>query len=194
MDIKIKQITPNYLNVLYLAGRGCYGLEETSLQITQEKIDFIKKLISNKHESVLEHGIISIQIIGCSRSFMAQITRHRLVSYSVKSQHYVNHTDFEVKDIESDIEEVQILYKDLMQIIRNRYKQLVNEYNVPIHVAREILPNACLTNIFMTANFREWRYIIKLRQTSNNTIEMKIFANRLLSIFKKFVPGIFDDL
>lgn len=194
MDINIIQYTEKYVDVLYLAGRGCYGLEYLDSTLYRNKLEFIKTLISNKHESVLEHGIISIQIIGCSRSFMSQITRHRLASYSIKSQHYVNHADFEVKDLESDIEEVQILYQDIIQVIRNRYKQLVNEYKIPIHVAREILPNACLTNIFMTANFREWRYIIKLRIHANNTMEMKIFADRLLRKFKRLIPGVFDDL
>ncbi len=198
MDIKIIQYTEQYWNVLYLAGRGCYGLEKLTFDSINEtyikKIDFIKKLVANGHESVLEHGIISIQIIGCSRSFMSQITRHRLCSFSIKSQHYVNHRDFKVKELESSIEEVQIIYKNLVQTIRNKYNQLVNEYVVPIHIAREILPNSCLTNIFMTTNFREWRHIISLRQTENNTYEMMNFAQKIKIIFRELIPGIFDDL
>lgn len=194
MDIRVIQFTEKYVDVLYLAGRGCYGMQYLDSTLHRDKLEFIKKLIDNQHESVLEHGIISIQILNCSRSFMSQITRHRMVSYSIKSQHYVNHEDFEVKDLESKVEEVQIVYQDIIQIIRNRYKQLVNEFGVPIHVAREILPNACLTNIFMTTNFREWRYIIKLRQTSRNTFEMQKFANKIKYIFQQIIPGVFDDL
>ena len=201
MNIKIIQYPLNYVNILYLAGRGCYGLEDLELEnlnsyIYQqnEKLEFIKKLIIKGHESVLEHCVISIQIIGCSRSFMAQITRHRLVNFSIKSQHYVNHSDFNVKELETDIEEVQILYQDLVQIIRNRYKTFVEEYKVPIHVAREILPNSCLTNIFMTTNFREWRYIIKLRETNKNTYEMQEFAKNIKELFQESILGIFDDL
>ena len=110
------------------------------------------------------------------------------------SQHYVNHRDFKVKELESSIEEVQIIYKNLVQTIRNKYNQLVNEYVVPIHIAREILPNSCLTNIFMTTNFREWRHIISLRQTENNTYEMMNFAQKIKIIFRELIPGIFDDL
>lgn len=194
MDIKIIQYTENYLDVLCLAGKGCYGLELLTGETYEKKVEFIERLINNQHESVLEHGIISIQIIGCSRSFMAQITRHRLVSFSIKSQHYVNHSDFEIKELETDIEEAQIIYAEIINTIRNRYRQLVEEYKIPIHVAREILPNSCLTNIFMTANFREWRHIIKLRQTTRNTYEMREFANNIRILFSKWIPIIFDDL
>lgn len=194
MDIKIIQYPLNYVDILYLAGRGCYGMESLDNVSQKIKLEFIERLIVNKHESVLEHCIISIQIIGCSRSFMAQITRHRLVNFSIKSQHYVNHTDFEVKELETNVEEVQILYQDLIQIIRNRYKTFVNDYLIPIHVAREILPNSCLTNIFMTTNFREWRYIIGLRQTEKNTIEMRRFALNIKELFKESIMGIFEDL
>lgn len=194
MDIKIKQYTERYIDILFLAGRGCYGLESLDSTLHRDKIKFVKRLIDNQHESVLEHGIISIQIIGCSRSFMAQITRHRMASFSIKSQHYVDHSDFEVKNLESEVEEVQILYQDIIQIIRNRYKQLVNEFKVPIHVAREILPNATLTNIFMTANFREWRHIIRLRETGKNTYEMQEFAYRIRKLFVELMPEIFYEL
>lgn len=194
MDIKIKQYTEYYIDILYLAGRGCFGLENLGFELERDKLDFIRNLINNGHESVLEHGIISIQIIGCSRSFMSQITRHRMASFSIKSQHYVDHSNFWVKDLETDIEEAQIIYAEIINTIRNRYKQLVNEYKVPIHVAREILPNSCLTNIFMTANFREWRHIIRIRQTPNNTYEMAEFGKRLKELFIQLIPGIFDDL
>ncbi len=194
MDVRVKQFTERYVDILYLAGRGCFGLENLDSTLHRDKLDFIRKLIANGHESILEHGIISIQIIGCSRSFMSQITRHRLVSFSIKSQHYVDHSNFWVKDLETDIEEAQIIYAETIQTIRNRYRQLVNEFKVPIHVAREILPNACLTNIFMTTNFREWRHIIRLRQTPNNTYEMAKFGQKIKRIFKQLIPGVFDDL
>lgn len=197
MDINIQQYTVNYINLLYIAGKGCYGLEpgDNQYYISEErKLDFIKKLIENHHESVIEHGIISIQIIGCSRSFMAQITRHRMASFSIKSQHYVNHSDFSVKDLEIDSKLVQDMYNNLIEIIKSNYRIMVNRFHVPIHIAREILPNACLTNIFMTANFREWRYIIKLRQTTKNTLEMQEFSKKIKEIFQKTIPGVFDDL
>ena len=193
MKIEIKQYTKDYLDILYLAGRGCYGLEELTNESFNNKRDFIKNIIDNGHESVLEHGIISILVHGCSRSFMSQITRHRLVSFSVKSQHYVNHSDFYAKKLETNKTSILLDYEELMIIINSYYKDFVKQ-GLPIHVAREILPNCCLTNIFMTANFREWRYIIQLRQTFSNTIEMRQFALKIKDLFNKFIPEVFEDL
>jgi len=191
MDINVIDYTNDYVNLLYLAGRGCYGLEYLSNETISEKRQFLRNIIKNQHESVLEHAKISILIHGCSRSFMAQITRHRLVSFSIKSQHYVEHDDFKHKLIENTNPKVKEIFDKLMFRINNDYKRMVHTYQVPIHVAREILPNACLTNIFMTANLREWRYIIKLRQTCNNTNEMKMFAERIRILFRDIMPEVF---
>lgn len=191
MDINIIDYTKDYVNMLYLAGRGCYGLEYLSNETIDEKRRFIRRIVQNQHESVLEHAKISILINGCSRSFMAQITRHRHASFSIKSQHYVKHKDFKYKNIEWQNQLVQKIYNNLMVEINEIYISFIEEHNVPIHVAREILPNACRTNIFMTANLREWRYIIKLRQTSYNTIEMRLFAEKIRILFRNIIPEVF---
>lgn len=194
MDIELIDYSKNYLDILYLAGRGCHGLEFLTSETIELKKDFVKKLVLNKHESVLEHGIISIFIKGCSRSFMSQLTRHRLVSFSVKSQHYVDYSDFEFKDLETKNSKVNDLYEVMMEDINQMYKYFVQNCEIPIYVAREILPNSCLTNIFMTTNFREWRYIIHLRQSLNNTPEIRDFTSKVLKIFNKIVPEVFEDL
>lgn len=194
MDIEIVNYTYDYVNLIYFAGRGCYGLEELPIETLTKKRNFIGQLVHNQHESVLEHAHISIFIKDCSRSFMAQITRHRLVSFSIKSQHYVEHKNFKFKKLETNNLKVQEVYNTLMRSINNTYKRLIHTYQVPIHVAREILPNACATNITMTANLREWRYIIKLRQTDKNTIEMKDFAIEIKKMFTTLMPEVFFDL
>ena len=148
MDINVIDYTYDYVNVIYLAGRGCYGLRQLSNESMKDKRNFVKTIIENQHESVLEHAKISILIHDCSRSFMAQITRHRLASFSIKSQHYVKHDDFKHKILESTNPKVKEIFDKLMFRINNDYKRMVHTYQVPIHVAREILPNACLTNIF----------------------------------------------
>jgi thymidylate synthase (FAD) len=52
---------------------------------------FIAKLIGLGHESVLEHESISV-LMGTSRAMLAEITRHRLASYSVESTRYVKYS------------------------------------------------------------------------------------------------------
>ena len=194
MNIRIIQYTKDYLDLLYLAGRGCYGLEFLTNETNLDKSEFIKNLVKNQHESVLEHGIITLMIIGCSRTFMAKITRHRLVSFSIKSTQFVNYKNFDFKPIESKNLSVLSAYQKIMNEINFVYKDFVERKNVPIYIAREILPNACLTNIFMTTNFREWRYIIKLRETKRETSEIREFSKNIKQMFKKIIPEVFSDL
>ena len=45
------------------------------------------------HESVEEHAVFTFEIDGVSRVLLAQLTRHRLASYSVESQRYAGAPD-----------------------------------------------------------------------------------------------------
>jgi thymidylate synthase (FAD) len=183
-----------YKELIYLAGRNCYGLEvnETNNISENELNNFIKKIIDNKHYSVLEHVNISIYISNVTRSFMAQLTRHRLCSFSIKSQHFVKHENFKYKQLKlpSDLEED---YNLLMRDIKNFYNTLI-KLGFKKEIAREVLPNSCLTNIFMTTNIREYRFIIKTRITKDNVEDMQIFAKQLLRLLYSKMPELFSDI
>jgi len=130
-------------------------------------------------------------MIGVSRSLMSQLTRHRMASYSIKSQHYVKHKNFSYKMLESPL--CRERYEGLMKSINDAYMDMLIE-GVPHHIAREVLPNSCLTNIFMTANVREWRHIISLRITDNNTPEIIQMASEVLRQMNDRMPECFSDL
>lgn len=192
MIIDIIHYPSEYLDIIYLAGRNCYGMESISAFCTHdEKANFIRKLIKNNHLSVVEHINICIYIKNVSRSFLAQLTRHRLASFSVKSQHFTFHNDFKYKWLESNIMEAE--YTELMNKIQDFYR-LACEKGMPKYIAREVLPNSALTNIFMTSNVREFRHIISLRITNNNTPEIQDFAKQLLLKLIKYMPELFLDL
>lgn len=195
MEITIEHFPKNYLSMIYKAGRSCYGAKDFTKDITTER-QFVEMLIRRGHNSVLEHICISIYNEGMSRSFLAQVTRHRLVSYSVKSQHFTKHNDFPYKELEDYGEHKahnQLLFNDVMEDINELYKFFIEE-GVPHYIAREILPNACLTNIYMTANVREWRHIINMRITDNNTPEIQTWAQTLLRTLYIEMPELFVDL
>ena len=77
-----------FQTLLEKAGRTCYQSEDRITSDSAEK--FIKGIIKNGHESVVEHCAITVKII-CSRSTSLQLVRHRIASYSQKSQRFVNH-------------------------------------------------------------------------------------------------------
>lgn len=200
MKITIENYPEKYLEIIYTAGRNCYGTRDAGkLGKTKEQMrKFCRMLVSKGHESVLEHICVSAYARDVSRSFLAQLTRHRLVSYSVKSQHYVKHTEFKYKELEDygDMfkrEEAINAYAHLMEDIAFEYNHLI-KCGVPHYIAREVLPNACLTDMYITTNAREWRHIIRMRIGKENTPEIREFARTLLRELYMLMPEIFEDL
>ena len=195
MEINIEHYPKEYLSMIYKAARNCYGVRDACSD-EKQMAKLAKFLIKKGHGSVLEHICVSIYTTDVSRSFLAQLTRHRLVSYSVKSQHYVNHKDFRYKDLET--------YGDAWEDNKEKYEKLMKSINrvfinfvkngIPHYIAREILPNACLTDMYITTNVREWRFIIGLRMTSNNTPEIRDWAKILLIKLYGRMPELFEDL
>ena len=202
MIITIENYPKKYLEMIYTAGRNCYGIQDAAqmIQWIDQRFNTLKKfthmLINKGHESVLEHICVSVYVKDASRSFLAQITRHRLVSFSVKSQHYVRHDDFKYKSLENYGKRPITMKADfhaLMAKSNALYQRLINN-GVAHYIAREVLPNACLTDIYMTANVREWRHIIKMRIGDENTPEIQEFAQVLLRTLYLSMPELFEDM
>lgn len=54
---------------------------------------FVEKQLSRGHYGPAEHAQITFAIKGVSRALMAQITRHRFLTFDVQSQRYANFSD-----------------------------------------------------------------------------------------------------
>lgn len=205
MEITIENYPEKYLEMVYTAGRNCYGTRDAAKKIAyttgKPMLSLLQKftsmLVGKGHESVIEHICVSVYAKDVSRSFLAQITRHRLVSYSVKSQHYVRHDNFRYKQLEDYGDKnpkfAKDTYENLMRHIDRAYQTLMG-FGIPNYIAREVLPNACLTDIYMTTNAREWRHIIRMRIGKENTPEIRAFAKTLLRELYMKMPEIFEDL
>jgi thymidylate synthase (FAD) len=193
MEIEIINYPKDYRKIIYLAGRNCYGNESNSISSIPETqiTSFIYNLIENKHDSVLEHIYITILIKDIPRSLMEQLTRHRLCSYSIKSTHFVYHKNFKFQDF-SDI--LGYEYILLMGKIQRLYNHWVEDLHIPKYIAREILPNSCLTNIIMTTNIREFRLILKQRLTKENVPIMQELMRELCRKLFIICPELFIDI
>jgi len=193
MRIELLYITPNAEKVIETAGRTSYQSFEK--QTDNSYKPFIKMLIRNKHESVLEHATASFKISGISRALSHQLVRHRLCSFTQQSQRYVNEKNFnyiEPDDIKNNSTAHEI-YIELMECIRNRYSQL-RDLGIKKEDARFILPNSTESEIIMTANFRELRHVLTLRGEKAAQWEIRRLAIEILKILKKKVPVVFQDM
>lgn len=145
----------------------------------------LKFLFQAEHSSTVEHAVISFRILGASRSWLAQITRHRMGSFTSSSQHYQEYdgypnilhsymvNDKRVRDV---LRSIDICYKDLI-------------YNdVPKEEARQILPNAKAVNLMWTVNARSLHNFMRLRMCLRNVTEMRVFCNKILSLVEQWWP------
>lgn len=69
-------------------GRVCYKSEGKIGKNTGET--FISAIVKSGHESVIEHSVITVKIIG-ARAMSHQLVRHRLAAYSQESQRYCDY-------------------------------------------------------------------------------------------------------
>lgn len=181
-----------------LAGRVCYKSESRIADDSAEK--FIANIIKSGHESVIEHVSLTFKII-CDRGVTHEIVRHRLASYSQESTRYCNYSSdkfgneltFIKPCFWNDDDENFLLWKNAMAQLEKIYLEMLANGAKP-QEARSILPNSLKTEIFMTANLREWRHFLKLRTSPRAHPQMREVALKILEILQKNLPTIFADI
>jgi thymidylate synthase (FAD) len=184
-------ITPNAEDLIEDAGRTCYQSFDKKGPGSKER--FIKMLIKNGHLSVLEHASATFRLGGCSRAMTHQLVRHRLASYSQRSQRYVNEYQFDYAVPPSIIRHGKAeRFREMMATIQSWYQEL-RDAGIPKEDARFVLPNACTTEIVVSANFREWRHIFSQRCTPQAQWEIRWFACEMLRILNLHAPATFAD-
>ena len=154
----------------------------------------LKAALKSGHESIIENAVYTFEIKGVSRALLAQLSRHRLISLAVQSQRYVNKVAFEYVTPESIRDNPNALeqYEWGMKAIQKVYNTMLS-WGVDKEDARYILPNACTTNLVLTANARELRHIFALRTCTRAQEEIRELAEKMLKICKEVSPTIFED-
>lgn len=142
----------------------------------------IEHLLKANHTSLFEHISMTLLIENVSRSFLAQITRHRMSSFTTSSQHYQDYRDFPIV-IDSKLakgSKEDFMMKNNIEKTIGEYSDMI-DYGIDKSEARQILPNAMAVNILWTINARSLINFLNLRMCKRNTKEMLIFANYLHS-------------
>lgn len=200
MKVTLLSHTKDIESLIAAAARTCYSASTTEeihksrKEISPEKNkEFIRHLRDMGHESPLEHVSFTFGIDGVSRTLTHQLVRHRVASYSQKSQRYVNEEGFDFV-IPSSFEANYSLYtdyKNFMVNVQMMYKKFV-EAGVPKEDARYILPNATTTNIVVTMNARELLHFFSVRCCTRAQWEIRALAWEMLRICKEVSPTLFE--
>lgn len=160
MQVTVISATENPVDVISIAAGTCYGKPDVS----QKRV---RHCFKSGHMSVFEHASITFKVEGISRACMAQLTRHRLVSFCVESQRY-NRYDLDGHDwyvmppaFPDDAEHV-VYFPGAMYDAACEYQAALNAGMKP-EDARYLLPEATKTNLVMTANVRNLFHIFDMR-------------------------------
>ena len=197
MKVTLITHTPEPEKLIASAAKLCYSssdIESLMDGLTEDKVEtFINKLTELGHQSPLEHCTFTFGVEGVSRALLAQLTRHRIASYSVKSQRYVEENQFEYvtpKTIEED-DMLFLEYIGLMKNIQEFYSSALKR-GVPAEDARFVLPNACKTQLIMTMNIRSLLHLFENRCCNRAQWEIREMANMMLDICKEVAPNVFS--
>ena len=202
MKVVLLRHTLSPQETVALAAKLCYSkstISDLNQKISsKDQTEFIGKLMDMGHESVLEHVSFTFGIEGVSRVLLAQLTRHRIASFSVQSQRYVSYENgfgYIIPDSITALGEDAVQkFSDQMQTIQSWYadwqKQL-GKGEKSNEDARFVLPNACETRIMLTMNVRELRHFFSLRMCNRAQWEIRKMAEKMFRICFETAPALF---
>lgn len=172
MKVELISWTKDPIETVAKAASVCYNSEPN------EKI--VKQCLASGHHSVVEHMSFTFKIEGISRALSHQLVRHRIASYSQRSQRYCNEDGVEVvtpPSIEGN-ESALNAYREAMERISEAYHEL-QLLGIPNEDARFILPNACGTIIYVTMNLRTLAHFMNERLCTRAQWEIRKMASRM---------------
>lgn len=151
-----------------------------------------KGALSRGHGSIAEHASFTFAIDGVSRALLAQLTRHRLASFSVQSQRYcgvepewVVPPKFRELGLEREyIEDCNRAYAKYCSYIERGAEE---------EDARYVIPQGVTCRLGLTMNARELLHFFGLRCCNRAQWEIRELANEMLRQCREVAPVLFAD-
>lgn len=203
-NVVLIEYTPNPSSVVAAAGRLCYSNADIDALRTRvsekDQTKYLTMLRKLGHLSTFEHVSFTFGIEGVSRALLAQITRHRIASFSVQSQRYVGQSGEDGIDyilppeIEKLGDEYAKRFADQMDMMDKWYREwleLLGEGGK--EDARFVLPNAAATRMVVTMNARELNHFFALRCCNRAQWEIRDVAWQMLKLAHEAAPALFDE-
>lgn len=181
MKIKLLSMNDGFMQTVKTATSKCYD--------SAPSMRAVEKCVKSGHWSVLEHAWLSFDVQEVSRALLAQITRHRHLSFTVRSQRYCKENSFGYvvpPSIEAN-PEAKAKYDECMAMIRQVYTELL-EKGIPEEDARYVLPNATFTTFVVSGNLRAWLEFLKKRLCARAQWEIRKLAEAIFNQLEEFMP------
>jgi thymidylate synthase (FAD) len=196
VKVQLLTYTPVPDRTVATAARLCYSprsAEAVWADLTPEKQgEFLDKLVAYGHLSPFEHASFTFAISGVSRALSHQLVRHRIASYSQRSQRYINESSFAVvlpPTVEAN-PAAKEEYEKIIGAIREGYQRLT-ALGIPKEDARYVLPNGCQTQLIMSMNARSLLHFFALRCCRRAQWEIRELAWKVRAEVIKVAPLLF---
>ena len=189
--------TPDPDRIVAAAARLCYSDIPAGLIMKEQDPSSVESLIfhlqRSGHHSPFEHASFTFSLDGMSRVTSHQLVRHRIASYSQRSQRYVSMAEPEVilPPSVAAHEEGKELFLNEVKVAHAVYLKLV-EQGIPKEDARYILPHGWTTSLVMTMNARELYHFFSLRLCRRAQWEIRQVAREMLKVVRREAPVIFN--
>lgn len=181
------------------AGRTCYQSEKGEITPATAN-NFVRMLLGRGHESVIEHTSLTVQFNNCSRGMTHELVRHRLASFSQESTRYVNESDLHFvmppgKSLDDKIpcDGVEISPRQMIEGLERWYRDLLGD-GWKKEDARQFLPIGTVSQIVCTANWRQWRHMLRLRTDTKAHWEIRGAMKKLGDKLNRILSVIFDSV
>lgn len=181
---KLITFTPNYMELMGQAAGQCYGNK-----VGKKGID---RIIKSGHLSVLEHCSASLEI-ECSVRVLGQITRHRHLSFTVKSTRGSTY-GFDDIIIPTNLENYPLHAEKFDMVMTNNiihYLEAIKD-GVPLEDAAYILPQGIKTKMVVSGNFRAWFEYLPKRECKRALPEHRDLAGLIHGELARGIPEVFD--
>ena len=153
--------------------------------------ELLRKIIKLNHGTILEHIYFTYSIKELSRACLQELARHRHITLSVESTRYtlrknLNDDDF----VNTALFNNNYLAKDCLNLLLGIISK---EPDISNDVLKYYIPEFWPTNLIMSSNVRELRYIIDLRSESNVLQEFQDLAHALFEVVPNEFKFLLED-
>lgn len=159
--------------------------------------DLVESLVSLPHPAIQKLGVINVVIVGASRRFLAQITRHQNeVKFVSASLQYSNYSDDAGFLIPYEIlKKGEIAVSKYLSDCRNemeKYKKVAED--IKDHdIAGYMAPQALRNILIVSATPYQWKHMIRQRTCKRNTVETRFVMLKIWQMMYKLNPAFFKD-
>lgn len=200
------------LQLIESAGRECYKSGDRITPDGSSAKKFVKMLIDNHHEAMLEHSFLTVKFT-IDRGVSHEFVRHRIASFAQESTRYCSYDkdkfgneiavidlldgiayDSKMQNMDGNAQWLILEeWESAMKDAEKHYMKMI-ELGATPQIARSVLPNSTKTTLVISANYREWRNILKLRCDKSAHPQIRCVCLLLLEELKCKIPVVFDDI